>query len=127
MNVLDPDELLIEELLRPPPLEQARGSLEFWVRRRSALPLYRVKARREASEMIRRARAQVAAAERVRYGAGFAGLVRRLLAGEPLPWSLGRKRMLIRLAWRIGRRGVTDLAAVCVLLIGVVVLVLQLV
>jgi hypothetical protein len=126
MRVLDPDELLIEEMLRPPPLEQARGSLDFWRRRRSALPLYRVKARREAKEMIRRSRAQVVAAERLRFGTGLAGLLRRLLAGEPLPWRLGRKRMLLRLAWRIGRRGVSDAAAICVLLIGVVVLVLQL-
>jgi hypothetical protein len=126
MRVLDPDELLIEEMLRPPPLEQARGSLEFWRLRRSALPLYRIGARREAKEMIRRSRAQVAAAERIRYGTGLAGLARRLLAGEGLPWGLGRKRMLLRVAWRIGRRGVTDAAAICVLLIGVVVLVLQL-
>jgi hypothetical protein len=126
MRVHDPDELLIEEMLRPPPLEQARGSLDFWRRRRSALPLHRVKARREAKEMIRRSRAQVAAAERIRFGTGLAGLVRRVLAGEPLPWRLGRKRLLLRLAWRIGRRGVSDAAAICVLLIGVVVLVLQL-
>jgi hypothetical protein len=126
MSVHDPDELLIEEMLRPPPLEQARGSLDFWRRRRSALPLYRVSARREAKEMIRRSRAQVAAAERIRFGTGLAGLVRRLLAGEPLPWRLGRQRVLLRLAWRIARRGVTDVAAICVLLIGVVVLVLQL-
>jgi hypothetical protein len=128
MRARDPDELLIEELLRPPPLEQARNSLEFWKRRRAGLRLYRLKARREAKAMVRVARAQVAAAERVRYGSGLAGLVRRLLAGEPLPWwGLGRRRMVLRLAWRVGARGIIDAVAVCVLLIIVVLLGLQVV
>src|SRR5919198_752633 len=125
MRARDPDELLIQELLRPPPLEQARASLEFWQRRRKALRLYRLRARREAKEMIRVAREQVAAAERARYGSGLVGLIRRLFAGEALPWGLGRKTMLVTFAWRLGPRRLVDAVAVCVLLIGVVLLASQ--
>jgi hypothetical protein len=123
-RVLDPDERLIEEMLRPPPLEQARCSLEFWQRRRAGLALYRVRARREAGEMIRRCQAQVAAAERARYGTGLAGLLRRLLAGEPFTWGIRPSRVVLRLTWRIGPRRFVDAAAVCVLLAAVVLLVL---
>ena len=125
MRVRDPDELLVEELLRPPPLDQARASLEFWQRRRAALRLYRVTARREAKRMIRITREQVAAAERARYGTGLVGLARRLLAGEPFPWRFGRTRFVVRLAWRVGPRRMVDAVAVCVILVLVVVLALQ--
>jgi hypothetical protein len=47
----DPDLALIEQMRAPPPLEDARSSLEYWQRRRKALPLYRRAARREAKEM----------------------------------------------------------------------------
>ena len=47
----DADQLLIESMLAPPPLEDARNSLEFWQGRRKTLPLYRRAARREAKEM----------------------------------------------------------------------------
>jgi hypothetical protein len=126
MHVRDPDELLIEELLRPPPLEQARASLEFWQRRRRALQLHRVRARREAKEMIRLAREQVAAAERLRYGTGLAGLIRRLLAGER-PWRLGHKRVVVHVAWSGRPRRIVDVAAVCVLVTVFVVLALRVV
>ena len=81
--VNDPDLLLIAAMREPPALEQARSSLEFWRRRRSTLPIYRVGARREANLMIGRWQARVVEAERRRYGTGIVGLVRRLLAGEP--------------------------------------------
>jgi hypothetical protein len=116
---LDGDQLLIEEMLRPPPLERARNSLEFWRRRRRALPFYRLNARREADEMIRRSYAQVEAAVRVRYGTGLPGLVRRLLAGEPIPWALGVRPVLIKLALQIvPRRIVIGAAAACLLFAG---------
>jgi len=88
----DPDLLLIAAMQEPPALEQARSSLEFWHRRRSRLPIYRVGARREANVMIGRWQVRVLEAERRRYGTGIVGLVRRLLAGEPL-----RPRALV---WR---------------------------
>lgn len=121
----DPDEMLIEELLRPPPLDQARASHEFWQRRRKALQLYRVRERREAKEMIRITRQQVAAAERARYGSGLAGLARRLFAGEPFPWGSRRKMTVVSFAWRIRPRRVVDTVATCVLVTVFLVLALR--
>jgi hypothetical protein len=73
----DPDLLLIERLLAPPPLEDARSSLEFWQRRRRNLPLYRRAARREAREMTIRWQETVRAAEQAEFEATPVG---RLLA-----------------------------------------------
>jgi hypothetical protein len=125
MHLRDPDELLIQELLRPPPLEQARASLEFWQRRRKALRLHRVRARREAKEMIRAAREQVAAAERLRYGTGVAGLIRRVFAGEPFPWGFRREVSVVAFVWRIRPRRIVDVVATCVLVTVVLVLALR--
>ena len=122
MRARDPDEALIRELLRPPPLEQARASHEFWQRRKKALQLYRLRARREAKEMIRLTREQVAAAERARYGTGFSGLVRRALAGEPFPWGLGRKVAVTSVSVAVRPRRIVDTVAMVVLVIVVVVL-----
>jgi hypothetical protein len=128
------DELLLEKMLAPPPLEQARASLEFWTRRRSGLPFYRLRERREADEMIRRWRTRLAAAESARFGTGLVGLFRRLLAREQPPWTIWQERTLIALAWRFMPRPVAAaaLAALGVVLVslaaiglGLVVLVLQ--
>ena len=73
----DPDLLLIERMLAPPPLEDARSSLEFWQRRRKNLPLYRRAARREAKEMTIRWQETVRAAEQAEFEATPLG---RLLA-----------------------------------------------
>ena len=73
----DPDLVLIEQMLAPPPLEDARSSLEYWQRRRKALPLYRRSARREAKEMEVRWHERVRAAELARFEASPVG---RLLA-----------------------------------------------
>jgi hypothetical protein len=73
----DPDLLLIERMLAPPPLEDARSSLEFWQRRRKNLPLYRRAARREAKEMTIRLQETVRAAEQAEFEATPVG---RLLA-----------------------------------------------
>jgi hypothetical protein len=73
----DPDLVLIERMLAPPPLEDARSSLEYWQRRRKALPLYRRGARREAKEMTVRWHERVRAAELARFEASSIG---RLLA-----------------------------------------------
>jgi hypothetical protein len=64
-------------MLAPPPLEDARSSLEYWQRRRKALPIYRRAARREAKEMAGRWQERVRAAELARFEASLAG---RLLA-----------------------------------------------
>ena len=99
--VRDADELLIQDMLAPLPLEQARSSLEFWRRRRMMLPFYRRTERREADAMIRRWQVRVLAAERARFGTGLVGLVRRLLAFEPLGLHFQRRRPLIALVWSI--------------------------
>jgi len=75
--VQDPDHLLIEQMLAPPPLEDARRSLEYWQARRKQLPLYRRTARREAKEMAVRWQERVRAAELARFEASPVG---RLLA-----------------------------------------------
>ena len=69
----DPDLVLIEQMTAPPPLEDARNSLEYWERRRKALPIYRRAARREAKEMAGRRQQRVRAAELARFEASFAG------------------------------------------------------
>jgi hypothetical protein len=128
------DELLLRKMLAPPPLEQARTSLEFWSARRSGLPLYRLRDRREADEMIRRWRTRVAAAERARFGTGLLGRIRRLLALEPPSWPIWQKRTLVALAWTVvpRRAAVVAMAALGVVLfslaamgLGLIVLVLQ--
>src|SRR6476619_2808651 len=73
----DTDHVLIERMLAPPPLEDARSSLEYWQRRRKALPLYRRADRREAKEMTVRWQERVRAAELARFEASPVG---RLLA-----------------------------------------------
>ena len=122
--IRDADELLVRSMLAPPPLEQARSSLEFWRERRKALPLYRRRERREADEMIQRWRARVAAAERARFGTGLFGQIRRRLAVEPLSWPFPRERALFGFLWsvlprRIALVAVASLAAFFVATVGV--------
>jgi hypothetical protein len=128
------DELLLEQMLAPPPLEQARTSLDFWLRRRNDLPFYRRRDRREADEMIRRWRTRLAAAERARFGTGLFGQVRRLLALDQWSWPIWEPRTLVALAWRVvpRRAALVALAALGVMLVslaaiglGVILLVLQ--
>jgi hypothetical protein len=63
----DPDLVLVEAMLAPPPLEDCRRSLEYWEQRRRALPLYRRAARREAAEMAARWEERLLAARRLRF------------------------------------------------------------
>jgi hypothetical protein len=128
------DELLLEKMLAPPPLEQARSSLEFWRQRRRRLPFFRLAERREADEMIRRWRARVEAAERARFGTGLYGRIRRLLVLETPYWPFGPKTALVAFAWRMlpRRLAMIALAALGVMLVslvalglGVAILVLQ--
>jgi hypothetical protein len=84
----DSDLLLIERMLAPAPLEDARSSLEFWQRRRRSLPFYRLAARREAKEMTIRCQETVRAAEQARFESTPVG---RLLVALGLS-SLGLER-----------------------------------
>ena len=111
----DADELLVQEMLAPLPLDQARSSLEFWRERRQVLPFYRLRERREADEMIHRWRVRVAAAERARFGTGLFGRVRRSFALEPLSWPVGRKWALVAFVWSILPR---RLALVAIAVLG---------
>jgi hypothetical protein len=116
----DSDLLLIAAMSEPPPLDEARSSLEFWRRRRARLPVYRVGARREAGLMVARWQARVAEAERLRYGTGIVGLVRRLLAGDaPSVRGLARRwvpRRLVVLAVGV----LAAWLAVCVLVLAAI-------
>ena len=97
----DPDLVLVQSMLAPPPLEDARRSLEYWERRQKTLPLYQRRARREAREMALRWAERVRAAERVRFEATVFG---RILASLGLSglWAqrvrFGKQRLLF-LAW----------------------------
>jgi hypothetical protein len=122
--IRDADELLVQEMLAPLPLEQARNSLEFWRERRKVLPFYRRTERREADEMIRRWRARVAAAERARFGTGLFGQIRRRLAHEPLSWPFPREDAFFAFLWsilprRIALVAVASLGAFFVATVGI--------
>ena len=69
----DPDLLLVEVMSAPPPLDDARRSLEYWERRYQALPLYQRRARREAREMAARWNERVRAAELARFESSVVG------------------------------------------------------
>jgi hypothetical protein len=122
--IRDADELLVQEMLAPLPLEQARSSLEFWRRRRQMVPFYRRTERKEADEMIRRWRARVAAAERAHFGTGLFGQIRRRLALEPLSWPFPRERALFGFLWsilprRIALVAVASLGAFFITTVGI--------
>jgi hypothetical protein len=94
----DPDLLLIEQMLAPPPLEDARNSLEYWRRRRKVLPLYRLAARREAKQMTFQWQETVRAAEQARFESSPVG---RLLTAIGISgrWVLRVRKVLLWLAW----------------------------
>jgi hypothetical protein len=87
----DPDLLLIERMLAPPPLEDCRSSLEFWERRGRNLPLFRVAARREASRMVVEWKERVRSAEQAAFEARGVGRFLKDL-GVPRIW-LRRARL----------------------------------
>ena len=104
----DRDLVLIEELLAPPPLEDARSSLEFWERRRRSLPLYRVSARREAKVMAGRWQQRVVDAELIRFERTFVGRLAKRVGISRL-WvqrgSVGRG-IVFDIAWVLVSRRV---------------------
>src|SRR5829696_4493615 len=97
----DPDIVLVDEMLAPPALDDARRSLQYWQRRLDTLPVYKRAARREAREMASRWHDRLRAAERARFESSLAG---RLLAASGLPslwpwWVRFRRRGPLLLAW----------------------------
>jgi hypothetical protein len=110
---LDPDLLLIESMLAPPPLDDARRSLDYWRSRGKALPLHRRAARREAREMATRWEERVRAAELARFEASLVG---RLMTALGIPthwvrWVRVGKRALLLLAWTLVPRRLKLFAA----------------
>jgi hypothetical protein len=95
----DPDLSLVEEMLTPPPLEDARRSLEYWQQRHRALPLYRRRARREAVEMASRWEARVRAAQQARFDASPIGKVLAAFGVRLYACRVFTKSGLLSLAW----------------------------
>jgi hypothetical protein len=103
----DPDLLLVEEMTAPPPLEDARRSLEYWQDRHRALPLYRRRDRREAVEMARRWETRVRAAQQARFDASPIGRVLTALGIRLYAWRFGStKRGVASLMWVVVPRPV---------------------
>ena len=102
----DPDVVLVETMLAPPPLEDSRRSLEYWQERRRRLPVYQRAARREAREMAARWEGRVREAELLRFEATVAGRILKVvglsrLYAKVLPVNKGR---LLWLAWAVTPR-----------------------
>ena len=126
----DPDLLLIERMLAPPPLEDARSSHDYWRRRRKTLPLYRLTARREAKQMTVFWEERVRAAEQAKFEASPVGRVLAALglSGHWLRRAQLAKRVTVWLIWGLIFRRLRliagSIAAAGVLLVlGVVALV----
>ncbi len=97
----DPDLLLVEAMLAPPPLEDARRSLEYWQRRRRELPVYRRAARREARELAERWTERVRAAERVQFESSVPGRVLKALGLSYVRFLRPTKPGLFAFAWML--------------------------
>jgi hypothetical protein len=99
----DPDLLLIERMLAPPPLDDARSSLDYWRGRSKSLPLYRRAARREARGMATRWEERVRAAEQAGLESSRVGKLLTDL-GVPTRWLRRvriRRQPLFLLAWAL--------------------------
>lgn len=97
----DADQLLIERMLAPPPLEDARSSHDYWRRRRKRLPVYRLSARREAKEMTIIWQERVRAAELVAFEATPVGRILAAigLSGHWIRRAHLAKRVTVWLVW----------------------------
>ena len=103
----DSDLVLVEEMLAPPPLEDARRSLEYWQQRHRALPLYRRRARREAVEMASRWETRVRAAQQARFDASPIGRVLGAFGIRLYAWRFAfTKAGIFSLAWGVVPRQV---------------------
>jgi hypothetical protein len=109
----DPDLLLVERMLAPPAIDEARSSLEYWQRRRQTLPLYRRSARREAEEMAVRWHARLRAAEDARFESSLLGRLLNALGISGLWLRRVRltKRGLLLFAWAFVPRKMKLIAA----------------
>jgi hypothetical protein len=110
---IDPDLLVIEAMLAPPPLEDARRSLEYWERRRESLPLHRRGARREAREMAARWSDRVQAAERAQFEATLLGRALKAVGASMLvnAWAWPTKGRVSAFAWVLVPRQIKLVAA----------------
>ena len=97
----DPDLVLVEAMLAPPPLDDARRSLEYWERRRRELPVYRRAARREARELAERWTERVRAAERVQFELSVPGRVLKALGLSYVRLYRPTKGGLLAFAWML--------------------------
>ena len=93
-------------MLAPPPLEDARRSLEYWERRQKSLPLYQRRARREARELAQRWESRVRAAERFRFEATAFGRILAALGLSSFWPQRARfdKQRLFIVAWALTPR-----------------------
>jgi hypothetical protein len=99
----DPDLVLAQTMSAPPALDDARNSLDYWQRRRKALPVYRLSARREAREMAQRWEERVLAAKQARFEASPFG---RFMSGLGFTnvwphWVRLRRKGLLAVAWMV--------------------------
>ena len=124
---LDPDLLLIEQMLAPPPLDDARSSLQYWRERRRNLPLYRLAARRETKQMMASWQETVRAAEQAQFEASWVGRLLTAIGVSSLWVQRARsaRKALIWLAWvfltRKVRVVVGGVAAVVLILVIAIV------
>ena len=109
-NRPDSDLLLVEEMLAPPPLEDARRSLEYWERRRRELPVYRRAARREARELADRWAERVRAAERVQFELSVPGRILKALGLSYVRLYRPTKRGLLMFGWMLVPRRIKVVA-----------------
>ena len=114
---LDPDQLLVESMLAPPALDDARRSHEYWQRRQRTLPFCQRRARREAREMAVRWQARVRAAERLRFESTLVGriLVALGLSSLFLPPLRLTKGRVLAFAWAVVPRRIKLVAGGIVL------------
>lgn len=123
----DRDQLLIERMLAPPPLEDARSSHDYWRLRRKALPLYRRAARREAKEMTVFWEERVRAAEQAEFEASPVGRVLAWLgvSGYWIKRAHFTRKAVVWVAWTLVFRKLKivagGIAAVGLLLVVAVV------
>ncbi len=128
----DPDLLLVEQMLAPPPLDDARRSLEYWQRRQGRLPIYRRAARREARAMATLCEERVRAAEQARFEASPVGRLltalgisslwlRRIRSAEPvlfwLAWAFVLRRMRLLAGALLGVALILMVGALAALLV----------
>ena len=122
MSERDPDLLLIERMLAPPPLDDARSSHDYWRRRRRKLPLYRLIARREAKEMTIFWEERVRAAEQAEFERTPVGRVLTALglSGHWFRRAQLAKKVAVWLVWGLLRedRAVLTFCLACVIAAG---------